>query len=554
MLTLKILPLDKIVSAQVGTTLLDALSQSDIQLFTPCGGQGICGKCKVIVSGQTHPEETEHDELTQDEVADGYRLACRFVIREDLHIRLVGDYYLDTRILEGERISATVLKSCVRIEQTDHRYFLHYGDLAQAGPLANWGPECSPKGLAVDIGTTTLVVTLMDLRSGTEVGTASALNPQTRFGHDVLSRIQKASTGEGLHELGECIAASLNRLIKQVSTDFGSQPEEILDVVVGGNTAMLQIAAGIEPSSLGQVPFTVSIESGRTYPASRFGLQVNPSARAYVPPVAHAFVGSDISAGLLSTGFFEQTEPFLFMDIGTNGELAVNGAGKWIVTSTAAGPAFEGMGISQGVRATTGAIEMVQTDGKQIHVRTIDDAPATGICGSGIIDTLACLIELGGVDSSGRMVQPTEMEPLPGLLAERLEQRNGSPAFRLSNDIYFTQKDVRQVQLAKSAIQTGMQMLLEASGVQLEELREIVIAGAFGYHLRKRSMETIGIIPKGFSGKVVLAGNTCRTGGAMMLVDGSLRKTLERWMGGVTYLSIAQEPAFQELFIRNLSL
>ena len=554
MLTLKILPLNKTVSVRTGTTLLDALSQSDIQLFTPCGGQGICGKCKVIVPGQTHLEEREHDALTQDEVADGYRLACRFVIQEDLHIRLVGDYSLDTRILEGERISATVLKSCVRIEQTDDRYWLRYGDLAQAEPLANWGPKCSPKGLAVDIGTTTLVVTLMDLRSGTELGTASTLNPQTRFGHDVLTRIQKASTLEGLHELQECITASLNHLIVQVSTESDSHTKEILDVVVGGNTTMLQIAAGIDPSSLGQVPFAVSIASGRTYPASRFGLEVNSSARAYVPPVAHAFVGSDIGAGLLSTGFFEQAEPCLFMDIGTNGELAVNTAGKWMVTSTAAGPAFEGMGISQGIRATTGAIEMVHTDGKQIHVRTIDDAPAIGICGSGIIDTLACLIELGGVDDSGRMVQTTEIKPWPKLLTERLEQRNGSLAFKLYDDIYFTQKDVRQLQLAKSAIQTGMQMLLEASGVKLDHLEKIVIAGAFGYHLRRQSMETIGIIPKGFSGEVVFAGNTCRTGCAMMLVDATLRKTLEHCMSRITCLSIAQEPAFQELFIRNLSL
>ena len=554
MLTLKILPIKKTVKVRRGTTLLDALSQSNIQLFTPCGGQGLCGKCKVIILGQNHPEEREHDALTQDEVADGYRLACSFVIREDLRIRLVDDYSLDTRILEGERISTTVLKSCVRIEQTDDLYWLRYGDLDRTGPLANWRPECSPKGLAVDIGTTTLVVTLMDLRSGAELGTASALNPQTRFGHDVLTRIQKASKLKGLYELQECIATSLNSLTMQVSTESDSDPQEILDVVVGGNTAMLQIAAGIDPSSLGQMPFTASIESGRTYAANQFGLEVNSSARAYVPPVAHAFVGSDIAAGLLSTGFFEQVDPCLFVDIGTNGEVAVNAGEKWMVTSTAAGPAFEGMGISQGIRATSGAIEMVHTDGKQIHVSTIDDAPAIGICGSGIIDTLACLIELGGVDHSGRMVQAAEIKPLPKLLTERLEKRNGSPAFKVSDDIYFTQKDVRQLQLAKSAIQTGMQMLLEASGVQLDRLKKIVIAGAFGYYLRRQSMETIGIIPKGFSGEVVFAGNTCRTGCAMMLVNATLRKTLEQWMHRVTYLSIAQEPAFQKLFITNLSL
>lgn len=554
MLVLKILPMNKTVKVRRGTTLLDALSQSNIQLFTPCDGRGLCGKCKVIVSGQTHLEERDYDTLTQDEFEEGYRLACRLIIREDLHIRLVGDYSQDIRILEGERISATVLKSCVRIEQTEDRYWLRYGDLDQRDPLPKWGPECSPKGLAVDIGTTTLVVTLMDLRSGTELGTASALNPQTRFGHDVLTRIQKASKLEGLYELQECISTSLNRLIMQVSTEFGSHPQEILDVVIGGNTAMLQIAAGIDPSSLGQVPFTVSIDSGRTYPAGQFGLELNSLAHAYVPPVTHAFVGSDISAGLLSTGFFEQAEPCLFLDIGTNGELAVNAGGKWMVTSTAAGPAFEGMGISQGIQSAAGAIEMVHTDAEQLHVRTIDNAPAIGICGSGIIDTLACLIELGGVDDSGRMVQPTEMKPLPKLLTERLTQRNGSPAFKLSDDIYFTQKDVRQVQLAKSAIQTGMQMLLEASGVQLDQLKKIVIAGAFGYHLRRQSMEIIGIIPKGFSGEVVFAGNTCRTGCAMMLVDATLRRTLEHWMHRVTYLSIAQKPAFQKLFIRNLSL
>jgi len=270
--------------------------------------------------------------------------------------------------------------------------------------------------------------------------------------------------------------------------------------------------------------------------------------------VAHAFVGSDISAGLLSIDFFKQKAPTLFIDMGTNGEMALIANGRMIVTSTAAGPAFEGMGITHGMFASPGAIEMVWTNGKFLNIRTIDHAPAKGICGSGIMDIMACLIRLEAVDSGGRLRNPHKETAGQGLLSDRYELVDRIAAIKLTDTLSFTQKDIREFQLAKSAIQTGIEMLLSAAGVAVNQLERIVIAGAFGYHLRKESLQQIGIVPRGFKGEIYFAGNTCRTGCARLLVDATAREFLQDKMKQVTHLAIAEDPDFQSLFIQNLSL
>lgn len=551
---LKIFPTGQTLAAAEGSLLMGVLRKAGIEITTPCNGQGLCGKCKVRITHAAPPVgAAAHNHLGKEEIAAGTRLACEVKIVDGMEVHLPEDHALDTRILEGERIRQSRVAPAAVVQKIDGQFRLCYQDRPPVA-LPEWQEDFSPKGLAVDLGTTTLVMTLMDLPSGRELATASAVNPQVRLGHDVMTRIRHGSNPEGLEELAGVIARGLNDLIGKVCRAARSRPREILDVVLGGNTTMLQLAAAIDPAPLGKLPFTVGVKSGHAYPAEQFGLGVNSRARFYVPPVAHAFVGSDISAGLLCIDFFQQDAPLLFMDLGTNGEMALTANGRRMVTSTAAGPAFEGMGITHGMRAAAGAIETVWTNGRYLTLRTIDGAPAKGICGSGIMDMMACLIRLGAVDMGGRL-QNLKTDGLPrGPLSERHTVVDGVEALRLSDAVCFTQKDIRQFQLAKSAIQTGAEMLLTAAGMEAGELEKIVVAGAFGYHLRQESLRAIGILPRGFEGKIEFAGNTSRTGCALLLTDVNSRLWLEEQMRQVVHLAIAEDPGFQDQFIKNLSL
>ncbi len=550
---LTILPLDKTIFDETGRTLLHALRKAGIEIAAPCNGRGQCGKCRVHISRCTPPVNHPQDHLSPEEIASGVRLACQVEVGDGMVVTLPKDHSLDTRILEGERIDGCPVAPAARVEVISGRHHLRYEDEPVA-VLSDWQESYLPKGIVVDIGTTTLVATLMDLQSGDELATASAVNPQARFGFDVMSRIQHGSTPDGLTQLTDSITAGLNGLVTEVCRTSGSYPGEIVDGVIGGNTTMLQLAAGIDPTPLGLAPFTVGIDSGRTYAAETFRLKINPQARIYIPPVAHAFVGADISAGLLSVDFFHEMAPVLFMDIGTNGEMGLVANGRKLVTSTAAGPAFEGMGISQGMQAAPGAIETVWADGDYMSVRTIDETPALGICGSGIMDAMACLIRLGTVDDRGRFDETFIDNRADGPLSGRYTKVRGTHAVRLSGGVYFTQKDIRQFQLAKSAVKTGAEMLLAAAGIKASDLERIVVAGGFGYHLREESLRTIGLLPSGFTGKIYFAGNTCRTGCALLLSDAANRRRLEAQMRQVDHLAIAEKADFKTRFIENLSL
>jgi uncharacterized 2Fe-2S/4Fe-4S cluster protein (DUF4445 family) len=269
--------------------------------------------------------------------------------------------------------------------------------------------------------------------------------------------------------------------------------------------------------------------------------------------VAHAFVGSDISAGLLASGFFQREGPALFLDLGTNGELALASGDRRLVTSAAAGPAFEGMGISRGMRAAAGAVEAVSVGSDGLEVRVIGGGPARGLCGSGLLDLVSCLVRLEVVDRSGRMIRPSAAGRLPAFAAERLTEIDGKPAFLVAPGVAFTQADVRQVQLAKAAVRSAVDLLLEEAGLGADALRNVVLAGAFGYHLRPASLEALGILPCGLAPRIEFAGNTSRTGAGLLLLDADLRGQLERDMRRVRHLAIPERRAFQTLFVDNLS-
>jgi uncharacterized 2Fe-2S/4Fe-4S cluster protein (DUF4445 family) len=326
-----------------------------------------------------------------------------------------------------------------------------------------------------------------------------------------------------------------------------------MDVVIGGNTTMLELAAGIDPSPLGVVPFRVDIRGGASYPAGQFSLEINPAARVYIPPVIHAFIGTDVTAGLLMSGdFFNDESRILYIDVGTNGEIAVSNQGLRLATSSAAGPAFEGSTLTSGMRAALGAISSASTDGHDLQFATLGDLPPRGICGSGIIDLLACLLDLGIVDQSGRMKTAEECPNVSPSLRGKLELVDGQPAIRLGEKVLFTQADIRELQLAKGAIRASIDTLLEEAGVSTEDLDRIVIAGGFGFYLNPENLERIGLIPPQSHSRVDFAGNTSRSGCVWLLNDITYRRYLESRVAGISHVSTAEHASFMERYISSM--
>jgi uncharacterized 2Fe-2S/4Fe-4S cluster protein (DUF4445 family) len=551
---LTILPFKKEVEIRSEETVMEALRRGGYEIEGPCNGQGICGKCRIRVENPTDVPQTPHRRISETEAREkGIRLACRLIPPGDITVHLPDDFSVDARILEGEHLGGIELNPAAIVISKKDAYWLQYAGEESELILQKWDAQFSAKGLAIDIGTTTLVVTLFCLVTGKELSTASSINPQTKFGHDILSRIQKGSTEEGLAEVAGVIRNELNRLVQAACKKSNAVVDEILDVVIGGNTTMLTLAAAINPEPLGRLPFTVDIKAGDSFAAKDFGLDVNPAGRVYVPPIVHAFIGSDITAGVLACGCLEKKKPSLFVDVGTNGEMGINNDGRFIVASTAAGPAFEGMGVSCGIRAVPGAVEAAYFDGETIDIKTIDAQPARGICGSGIIDIMASLLKAGVVNPSGRIKTPDQKEGLQTSVAERLMLIDDQPVFNIVDSVFFSQADIRQLQLAKGAIRTGIDMLMSEANVTAEDLEDLTLAGAFGYHLRPDSLATIGLIPDKLARKVRFAGNTSKTGCAMMLINASLREYLEKQVQRVEHLPLAEKISFQELFIENLN-
>lgn len=541
------------VDVPVGASLLDAVRRARIRLETPCNGAGTCGKCRVRLdeTNRDAARIVDNPSLTETDRADGWVLLCSTLVEADVVVDLPCGGERGLRILEdGRRIELPV-------EPFLTKRLLPGGQatevLAGGEKLAEEPGDTSGRlyGVAVDIGSTTIVVSLLDLTTGGRHGSISALNPQAVRAQDVLSRIQLGAKPDGLQLLHNDVTGEIDRLIGLVAIEARVPRRRIYEVVIAGNTCMLHLAAGVDPEPLGRYPYTPNLTGDRHLPAGALRLSVAPSGLVYVPPVVSGFVGADITVGVLATGLAERVGTTLFVDIGTNGEMVLARDGRLQATSTAAGPAFEGMNISCGMRAARGAIERVGVEDGRLILSTIDGAPAVGLCGSGLLDAVAVLAREGVVDPSGRFTK--RPETLASDLAACLDRVDGKPVFRLTETIHLTQGDVRQVQLAKGAVRAGIDVLLARNGLGPQDVDRALIAGSFGYHLTVESLIDIGLFPPAFHGRVDYVGNTARTGAEALLIHAPSRRRLAEIVVGIEAVDLAADTRFTETFVGALA-
>jgi uncharacterized 2Fe-2S/4Fe-4S cluster protein (DUF4445 family) len=528
---------NKTVTLETGKTILEAARLAGVTIESPCNGIGSCGKCKVGISG-------------------GIVLACQHHVHEDIEV-IVKDYSGENKSLqiltEGSSFDYDIQPFITKRVINNKTEVYGGGKLLgiEEGDTASF-----IYGLAVDIGTTTLVTALIDLCSGKTLASESTLNPQAAYAQDVLGRIHFASRNDGLLTLYHAFTDVLNTMILTLVKKTGVKSEHIYEAVYSGNTTMLHIACNTDPYSLGQFPYTPRL-SGAEHRDAR-ELHISQFALIWLPPIISAYVGADITSGILSSALDKKKGTTVFIDIGTNGEMVLAKDGRLAASSTAAGPAFEGMNISCGMRASQGAIESFNIADGVFSFKVIGEnagwgeIPITGICGSGLLDIAGELVRTGLVGRNGRFINAGNGNAAPPL-ADRIRLREGKNAFFITDDVYLSQKDIRQIQLAKGAIRCGIEMLLAHFNMTADDVDSLEIAGSFGYHLNEASLLNIGLLPPAFAGKTAFVGNTSMSGAAAFLLNTGFRSRMAELVKGIDVVELANDEKFEKNFIRHLS-
>lgn len=521
-------PAGRTVKVQVGSTLLEAARAVGVTVDSPCGGVGTCGSCRVRATGGLEPPtRTERETLGGAGIAAGKRLACR--------ARITGDVVVTVdEPLREARVVTSAEQRPLEIEPPAARGIEAIGLVA---------------GAAVDVGTTTIAVQLLDLATGEVLATTGDLNDQRVFGADVLSRVAHAAA-DGGHEMQHLVALQIEAMLAESLRTAGLAAERLAEVVVVGNTAMTGLLLGADVSPLGAAPYEGAPVAPARVGAYETGMVAFPTLDLVVLPGVSAFIGSDIVAGMLATGLAERVAPTLMMDLGTNGEIVLAAGGQIIATSTAAGPALEGASIECGMRAEPGAIERVDLEGDRLALSTIGGRDPIGICGSGLIDLVAALLDAGVIDASGRFV-----DAVGSPFRDRFTSRGEVRAFVVDADagVVLTQKDVRQVQLALGAVRTGLELLLEEAGLRAHAVVNAIVAGGFGYHVRAESLVRLGLVPPVWLDRVTFGGNTALAGARMALVNSAVRRRAEALAAVVRTVDLAAHPEFQQRFLGALS-
>ena len=527
-------PSGKTVHVDENTTVLQAAAQAGLLLDTPCGGGGTCAKCRVrIRSGHTASGGSSH-RLTAEELAEGWRLACGAKITEPLVIEVPQTTLvprLNTILVDGDSVS---------LRRDPHTL----------GHL----------GVAIDLGTTSVAGTLYDLHTGLERATYAVMNRQIPVGDDVISRIAAVRNNPAnLAKLQALAVATLNDILSALCDECDEAPGAIHKLTVAGNTTMQQLLLGLDPSPLGEHPFKPAFTDTQTVKASPLGLQTHPEATLTVFPQIGGFVGGDTVAGLLASHFDTLAQPTLLVDIGTNGEIALLKEGRILAASTAAGPAFEGARISQGMRATTGAIDQVWLQNGELRCHVIGETAACGLCGSALVDTVAELLRMGLVDPTGLLALPEPRPPaLTDALAKRLLTNGDGNVFVLTYDasgapsVKLTQRDIRELQLASGAIRSGIEALLRRAKLTLHDLDAILLAGGFGNYIRRENALRIGLLPPVYYLSIRFIGNASLTGAKRALLAQSELALAQTLRSRTTHIELGSEPEFADLFMEHM--
>jgi uncharacterized 2Fe-2S/4Fe-4S cluster protein (DUF4445 family) len=599
---LRFLPDGAEVRVPSGTPVFDAASWNGIAIDSTCGGHGTCKKCKVrVISGEVPVSAIDPRAFTGDELRDGWRLACRAPAREDLVIEvpplqtrpkaaLVGvgrhvilrpsvqkrHLVLTEPTLEDQRpdlqrvldaiddlepqASLELLRtlgSTLRAARFDVTAVICDEELIELEPGDTTGRRFA---IAYDLGTTTVVATLLDLETGQPVAARSMLNRQQPYGADVITRISATMMDErALGALQDRAHETMAELTGEVCEDTGVAPHEIYEITVCGNVTMMQLALGIDPEPLSMAPFVVTTHTFPPARAADFGVAVHPRAPAYVFPSVGAYVGGDIVAGMLATGLSRDRRLRLFIDVGTNSEIALGSSERVLACAAPAGPAFEAAQIKCGMRAADGAIEGVRITGDELTLEVIGDSEAVGMCGSGLVDAVAELVQAGLLDHSGRFIPDEEAAArMPGL-APRLTKIGQERVFVLhwrgdapESSVYLSQRDVRELQFAKASIATGWEILMRDLGVEASDIAQVLLAGSFGAYLTPLSAVRIGLVPRMALPRIVSAGNVAGEGAKIAALSLRERAEAEAILREVEYVELSGRTDFNDLFIDQL--
>jgi uncharacterized 2Fe-2S/4Fe-4S cluster protein (DUF4445 family) len=593
--TIKILPLGKSLAVEPGTLLRDALQAARIMLDYPCGGKGSCRQCRVSVDP---PPSDGKGRLKEHELAAGIRLACQLPVSADCTVTIPdtrssrqvwkqGLRDKDIEVVVGAGLARRVQVSLAEPDLEDQRadWERLEAGLAEHGISAGvpdtaslervsailretgWKPDalCEEKeflaldpakpgrccGFAVDLGTTTVDLALMDLESGTRIARKAFLNGQVSFGADVISRAQSFHTDR--NPVREAALRTIDEGARQILEEAGVPPSRVMKTVVVGNPIMIHILNGVDPYQLTHVPYVPLIAGSRRSPPRDFGWTFQEAGYVETLPLVSAYVGADTIGMIVALELEKEHATSLSIDIGTNGEMVLSQAGKLLATSTAAGPAFEGAQISCGMRALDGAIFDVAISLEGVlSLQVVGNGQPRGICGTGLISGVAELLNRGIVDSTGRIVDAEEVEP--PALRERLFSAGGETAFALSDnrEVYISQNDIRKLQLAKGAVRTGIETLLDVSGLTADQLDTFRLAGNFGAGLDARAAMRVGLIPPMDLERVQVVGNAALRGAIMILLSRDSWKSAQSAARNTRFVELGGKPEFQARFMDSM--
>jgi len=530
----RFLPEDRWAESEGPVDLFVAAARCDIWTEQPCGARTVCARCRVrVVEGVVAVTPADRTLLTAGEIADGWRLGCQVTLDRDVTLTIPA------------QARSTAAKS--------------FGDetLFADGIVPNEVPSPGPErafGVAVDIGTTSLAAALVDLATGRVTATTSRINPQVRFGADVVSRIHYAQTHvNGNTRLHATVTEAVGSMIADLARGAGVPPEHVVAVACAGNATMTHTAAGVDVVPLGQAPYEGLFTNERRVPAHTLGWRTHPRAEARLLPMVGHHVGGDTVAAVLACSLDRARGWQMLVDLGTNTEVVLGHGGRLITTSTAAGPAFEGANIEHGMRADPGAIDRVRIlEGGRLLVGTVANERPRGICGSGLVDAVAELHRAGVIAASGYLRSRAECEEAgvaPDLCGRVWDGENGRRRVRLDGEVTLGAADVRQLQLVKGSIAAGIALLMRHAGVGVEEIEAVHIAGTFGSFVRKASALAIGLVPAVDPEHVRFVGNAAGVGVRMALVDARARRRARDIAQRCAYMELAGHPDYEDAFV-----